>query len=408
MTTPNAPFQTQYTDAVAWLEIYDANNDSFLKSLKSQLASKKRLSPKQVTWLLRKFNLVTQNTAPKSPLSDAPNNIADVTLRNAIVYFAMTYNGTFKFMVDMKARLLNNTGLTENQWNAVTKCYTRDAQYKAPLLVTPNIIAPAKYFAFANPVPVVLTRKGAMALKKKYNLTFGPFTVEILGAYDTVSRRGYRNYIMCVNVSGAVNVCRVCGKSLVDHKSVVSGIGPVCAKNLGAIYHTYKTDIQKFMADFATQCAVIGNMEIEFNSWSFKEGYQQMNMAFDAAKQSNNVITPSVAVNAAPPVPAPSPPTLANPSGCSFRIHCRRLDAGGTGDRATWLSLKMALAGGPMSYSKQTKPASPGKTNAVKETQALLQLLAMGGQQVAEGKVESFEYVAEELRAALKAGRLGS
>ena len=305
MTTPNVPFQTQYTDAVAWLEIYDANNDPFLKSLKSQLASKKRLSPKQVTWLLRKFNLVTQNTAPKSPLSDAPNNIADVTLRNAIVYFAMTYNGTFKFMVDMKARLLNNTGLTENQWNAVTKCYTRDAQYKAPLLVTPNIIAPAKYFAFANPVPVVLTRKGAMALKKKYNLTFGPFTVEILGAYDTVSRRGYRNYIMCVNVSGAVNVCRVCGKSLVDHKSVVSGIGPVCAKNLGAIYHTYKTDIQKFMADFATQCAVIGNMEIEFNSWSFKEGYQQMNMAFDAAKQSNNVITPSVAVNAAPPVPAP-------------------------------------------------------------------------------------------------------
>ncbi len=61
-----------------------------------------------------------------------------------------------------------------------------------------------------------------------------------------------------------------------------------------------------------------------------------------------------------------------------------------------------------MSYSKQTKPASPGKTNAVKETQALLQLLAMSGQQVAEGKVESFDYVAEELRAALKAGRLGS
>lgn len=60
-----------------------------------------------------------------------------------------------------------------------------------------------------------------------------------------------------------------------------------------------------------------------------------------------------------------------------------------------------------MSYSKQTKPASPGKTNAVKETQALLQLLAMSGQQVAEGKVESFEYVAEELRAALKTGRLG-
>ena len=45
---------------------------------------------------------------------------------------------------------------------------------------------------------------------------------------------------------------------------------------------------------------------------------------------------------------------------------------------------------------------------ATQETLALLKLLALGNQQVAEGKVESFDSVAEELRAALKAGRLGS
>ena len=60
-----------------------------------------------------------------------------------------------------------------------------------------------------------------------------------------------------------------------------------------------------------------------------------------------------------------------------------------------------------MSYSKQTKPARLGKANAGKETQALLQLLAMGEQQVRDGKVERFDFVAEELRATLKAGRLG-
>lgn len=43
---------------------------------------------------------------------------------------------------------------------------------------------------------------------------------------------------------------------------------------------------------------------------------------------------------------------------------------------------------------------------ATQETLALLKLLALGNQQVAEGKVESYDSVAEELRAALKAGRL--
>ncbi len=43
---------------------------------------------------------------------------------------------------------------------------------------------------------------------------------------------------------------------------------------------------------------------------------------------------------------------------------------------------------------------------APQETLALLKLLALGNQQVAEGKIESFDTVAEELRAALKAGRL--
>lgn len=43
---------------------------------------------------------------------------------------------------------------------------------------------------------------------------------------------------------------------------------------------------------------------------------------------------------------------------------------------------------------------------ATQETLALLKLLALGNQQVAEGNVESFDTVAEELRAALKAGRL--
>jgi len=45
---------------------------------------------------------------------------------------------------------------------------------------------------------------------------------------------------------------------------------------------------------------------------------------------------------------------------------------------------------------------------ATQETLALLKLLALGNQQVAEGKVELFDAAIDELRADLKAGRLGS
>ena len=55
----NTTFPQQYANALAWLDIYDASNDAFLKSLKEQLARKKRLSPKQVTWLVKKFNTIT-------------------------------------------------------------------------------------------------------------------------------------------------------------------------------------------------------------------------------------------------------------------------------------------------------------------------------------------------------------
>ena len=314
MTTQNATV-TAYIQAKQWIEIADPGNDDFLKSLKDRVMSNKPLSAKQITWLVRKYDSAVNKQVRTNIATPAPENM-DPADANELLAYVQSYTGAFSFMLDLQRKYNTNKVLSPAQWAAVAKCFKRDAKYQAPKVVTSSIVAPAICFTFANPVPVVLTRTGAMALKKKYNLTFGPFTVEILGAYDSVSRRGYRNYVMRVNASGAVNVCRVCGKSLVDHKSVVSGIGPVCAKNLGAMYHTYKTDIQKFMADFATQCAAIGNMEIELNSWAFKEGYQQMNMAFDAAKQSNNVATPAVAVapvNVAIATPAPVVQPIAKP-----------------------------------------------------------------------------------------------
>jgi len=284
--TTTLSFPQQYANALAWLDLYDASNDAFLKSLKSQLATKKRLSPKQITWLVKKYNSVTTNSAPKSPVSVVPTNIPDASIRAQVVSFLISYNGTFKFLLDMRDRLVNQkVGLSDKQWNAVYKCYNRENKNaiqiptNAPAAVAP---APAPVMIdFAAPIPVTLNRAAAMKIKKKYNLMFGPFTVEILGFIPTRRNHKYQTFKFRVNASGAVNVCRVCGKSLKDHKSVVSGIGPVCAKGLGHMYHTYQTDIQKFMQQFADECNKIGVMEADLSLWNVKDNMQRLQTEMD-------------------------------------------------------------------------------------------------------------------------------
>ena len=274
--------------AIDWVSSTDVSKDTFLTSLKSRITNNQTLSPKQTNWLIRKY----QSTLTSRKRSAVPFILDKIEDRSKLVSYLINYTGSFTFLRDM-AKQVKNGGLTANQWSAVHKCYLKDHTMQSQS-------SSLNFITFKAPVPVVLTRSAAMKLKAKYNLIFGPYTVEVLGAYDQVSRRGYRKYVLRVNATGAVNVCRICSKTLVDHNSVVSGIGPVCAKNLGwgNVYHN---NIQGFMKQFADECAKIGNMEIEMNSWGIRDGYQQLTMAIDDAKSSGNV----TAVATAPdPVPA--------------------------------------------------------------------------------------------------------
>ena len=78
---------------------------------------------------------------------------------------------------------------------------------------------------------------------------------------------------LCLTVvpdaEGTVDVCRVCGKSLVDHTSITTGVGPVCAKNLG-IHKAYKDDIKKFMSELKVEFDKVGPTELTLWSASIK------------------------------------------------------------------------------------------------------------------------------------------
>ena len=208
------------------------------------------------------------NTTPK-PKFMRPDHIAgfvDSKTADEVITFLQTYAGTFPPLVDLRNRLSGNngyafSGLSEKQWAMVHNTYKVHKRNTSEL-------APFTEIKLINPIDIVLNKKVAIDhFKKELKLKYAVYTVKVHSILDSVTSRGgqHKKLTLLVepNTTGTVNVCRMCGKSLTDHKSIVSGVGPYCAKKLGAgIYHTYKTDIQKFMKEYAAELAKIGKTTV--------------------------------------------------------------------------------------------------------------------------------------------------
>ena len=188
-----------------------------------------------------------------------------------IITYLYNYSGTFRVIEDCRNRYMNQTkqeGLSEKQWRMIRN--DMDRHKKASVVFNPIDVH--------VPMPITINKSDAIKhFKNKLNLQYAVFTLKVTKVVNSVpSRNGqYRKLTLEVipNTDGTVNVCRMCGKSLTDHKSIVSGVGPYCAKRLGAgIYQTYKSDIQKFMKDFQKELAKIGTTTIEIWDGNIKEG----------------------------------------------------------------------------------------------------------------------------------------
>lgn len=252
-----------------------------------------------------------RNNAPVAakPRHKTPVNVnpADAS---TISSWLVAYSGNFQYLKDMQAELAKQ-GLTDAQWGGVVKCYNNDRQRTAAVVSIPDA-------RLITPIPVVVSRSAALRIKENLGLMFAPFTLEVVGVQSSTFN-GFKaqsmydpkipyirnlDLVVRINASNAVNVCRICGKSLTDHKSVVSGIGPVCAKSLGAIYHTYQNDIQKFMKQFADECNRIGEFTVSWKPFHVKEGYSKISLELlDIHNQfKGNTIPISAPIVVQPPI----------------------------------------------------------------------------------------------------------
>ena len=188
-----------------------------------------------------------------------------------IVYYLTTYNGSFNLMVEMKNRFLGqngykSSGLSEKQWEVVRNSMKRDSIVQMPAF-TP--------VSFATPIDITINRSAAFShFKRKLGMKYAIFTLRVHAIKEvTPSRNGkYMRIKLLVspNADGTVSSCRICGKPLTDHKSIATGVGPSCAKHIGAA-KLYKSDVQAFMEAVKKEFVEIGLTEIELWDSSIME-----------------------------------------------------------------------------------------------------------------------------------------
>lgn len=204
-----------------------------------------------------------QTPKPKYMRPDLISNYVDKDTADKMISLLINYSGDFPPLVNMQAAL--SKGLTESQWAVVLKAMklkeAKDKKTIYNLNSTPINFIPA--------LDAVLNKSVAYKhFRGKLKLSYAVYTVRIKEIVDATPSRGGNFWKLKMkvepNVDGVVNVCRMCGKSLTDHTSIVTGVGPYCAKRLDpAVYQAYKKDTDKFMKLFKDEVSKIGVTEIE-------------------------------------------------------------------------------------------------------------------------------------------------
>ena len=215
------------------------------------------------------------------------DNFCTAEESDEIVKYLLQYTGTFQPIIDCRDKYTNQlgyqaSGLSEKQWKMVKNSMERDKQ-------TTQLSEPFKPRQVPH-IPITVNKSVAIKhFKEKLKLNYAVFTLKVVGITNVVPSRRKDLLKLTLevvpNTDGTVNVCRMCGKALTDHRSIVSGVGPYCAKRLGAgIYHTYKTDIKKFMNQFKKELSKVGTTTVEVWSSAITAGYDELALFVNKTK----------------------------------------------------------------------------------------------------------------------------
>jgi len=221
------------TSTITKVQNYQGKN-SFVLKMKDVISKWGKLTDKQSQAVERALS--NEQTVKVDELPENMKSIAN-------------YDGTNKFVLDIKNKLLTYGTLTDLQVTKANEQITKESQ-KSKLVFPKPLPTPGE--------TIKIGRSIGIKLKETYGLKFNPILIDISKVIAITDK--------AVKFSGKLtikrgDVCTCCMKTLTDEFSMLTGMGKTCAKHLGVTYITDKSQATKFREEYLKRVDEIGEME---------------------------------------------------------------------------------------------------------------------------------------------------
>jgi hypothetical protein len=238
---------------------YQGNNQ-FLNSLKQSLTRYSSLTQRQREIAVRTLMSIERN--------------GELVIENLSedLQLIMKYTGSNDFILKMKDDYTKWRNLSERQIAAAVKSIKKE---KTP---TMEIRVDLKNES------IRIKRGIALKIKEEYGLEFMPILVDLVGTTH-ISAKAVRVRAKLTKENG--DVCRCCGAELTDEFSILTGMGPICAKNLRLKYIKDKVEAARFHEELALRIEEIGEFEFWLPKSQIKEYVQGGRFKFLAERFYN-------------------------------------------------------------------------------------------------------------------------
>ena len=224
---------TTTTTTTTKVENYQGNN-SFVLKMKESLKKWGRLTEKQIEAVEKALA-----SKPKVNVEELPENMKKI----------VNYEGTNKFVNDIKSKLLTYGTLSDKQIEAANKQIQKE-------------IDKANVVTLKKPIPTIgdtikIGRSIGVQLKEQYGLKFNPILIDITKVLAMSPK--------AIQFSGKLtikrgDVCTCCLRTLTDEFSMLTGMGKTCASKVGVTYITDKSQAEKFRMEYLKRVEEIGEM----------------------------------------------------------------------------------------------------------------------------------------------------
>ena len=238
---------------------YQGNN-KFLNSLKESLTRYSSLTQRQC------------DIAEKSLRNLERNGELVIENLSEDLQLIMNYTGSNEFILKIKDQYTQWRNLSDRQISAAVKSIKKEK--------TPTI----EIRVDLNNESIKIKRGIALKIKEEYGLEFMPILVDLVGTTH-ISSKAVRVRAKLTKENG--DVCRCCGAELTDEFSILTGMGPICAKNLKVRYIKDKTEAARFHEELALRVEEIGEFEFWLPKTQIREFVQGGRFKFLAERFYN-------------------------------------------------------------------------------------------------------------------------